>query len=169
MRCFDSASFLERIPTFLSRNRVGRSEIDDGKCSDFGGEMGRGGQGAEEEREKWMGSLCLSWLPGDIDGAALTSWARGRLRLLLPFFPSEQHCSLFTSYFIGGWWFMLLYLFVCSCQGHLAVIFNHLKTVAYLAKMHWKCSHQQFTYSFSCIFNWKKNPIWWNTYVLHIE
>lgn len=38
--------------TFLSRNRVGRSEIDDGKCSDFGGEMGRGGQGAEEEREK---------------------------------------------------------------------------------------------------------------------
>lgn len=44
--------------------------------------MGEGRKPGAEEREKPMGLLCFSWLPGDIDGAALTSWARGTVAAL---------------------------------------------------------------------------------------
>jgi hypothetical protein len=93
--------YLERIPDLslsLSLQELSAGKINR-KTQQFGGELGREEAGAEEEREKPMGLLCFFLASGDIDGAALTSWARGTVavRLFWIVFPpsSEQPCSFF--------------------------------------------------------------------------
>lgn len=94
-------------PTSLSpRTECKQNKLKNGSDSEekWGGEEARGGWKRE------MGLICFSWLPGDIDGAALTSWGPVALwqfyfqGFFLNFF-SEQHRSF--SFF---YWWLVIYI-----------------------------------------------------------